>query len=155
MQSKERIGPPVVNGYVYAIEMLNGVKIGRSKSPENRIKDLLRYSGITGVDVRRKISLKHNNYASSERTLHLKFKEFRVGKSELFLIPFEEASKAIDDLACIFVDDDVIKGQIVEWARKTSESVVGGFSVPQHPTENTVEGIENSIALMLGYPVCT
>lgn len=91
-------------GYLYIIEYKNDVKIGKTRRPYNRIKDLSKqcefYSkGKTG---RVAISCSHSNFDYNEKKLHEYFEKYRISNGELFKMKFEYAMEEIKNANLYF-----------------------------------------------------
>ena len=94
--SKNILGFPssdIINqGFLYALEYGDYLKIGRTKNLAQRIS-FLTYQAInySQTDTRRiAYSIQHSNYAQNENILHKFFKDKRVGKGELFSLTLDD-----------------------------------------------------------------
>ena len=96
-------------GFVYAIfdKDKGCVKIGKSKQPETRIKNIINISGIKNFDVF--VSDFTYDYGNVELSLHRYFSE-SLQKSEWFSINFEDARLAINSMAS--KSNSSIKGDV-------------------------------------------
>ena len=87
-------------GFVYALEYGDCVKIGRTQNLSERIHTLVyqaeNYSRVIAKHVAYSIS--HSNYVSNENELHKFFKSKQVGKGELFAVSFEDFLKTVPKL---------------------------------------------------------
>lgn len=78
-------------GFVYALEWGDCVKIGRTKNLQQRMKHLAHNAkNYARVELGRvAYSAPHSNYCESETKLHHFFKEKRIGDGELFRLSFD------------------------------------------------------------------
>ena len=99
------------DGFVYAVEFGEYVKIGSSKNIKDRIKSLrsmcTKYCGKTLG--RAYISEPHINYIENERLLHEVFSGVCVRGSELFDISIEDVVKQIDSMDLVNSESDYEK----------------------------------------------
>ena len=108
-------------GYIYAIDLPKGVKIGYSKTPEKRVKRIKIANGVSCA--KHFISDQVFKPRSVEGSVHLSLAEFR-GISEFFSVNFDFAVKEIME-KCRHVDaDDLAKASILT---KTAQVVEDGF----------------------------
>lgn len=79
-------------GYVYIAEWGNIVKIGCTQNPYYRIKELSCVANYSNVKITRiALSKIHSNYKENEKMFHNHFKKYRIEKTELFNISFDDA----------------------------------------------------------------
>ena len=88
-------------GFVYALEFGEKIKIGRSKNLAKRIKTLqLNASNCSAISPGRvAFSMSHSNYTKNEAVLHSFFKDKRRGKSELFNLCLDDFIQSVPVLA--------------------------------------------------------
>ena len=89
-------------GYIYAIDLPKGVKIGYSKTPEKRIERIKIANGVSCA--KHFVSGQVFKPRSVERSIHLSLAKFR-GVSEFFSVNFDSAVKEIVE-KCKRVDED-------------------------------------------------
>ena len=86
-------------GYIYAIEWGDKIKIGKTKNPKRRLKELTTiadYGEIKIGDVA--VSIQHTNYSETENLIHKHFNKFRIGKTEVFNITMDDVLNFADGL---------------------------------------------------------
>ena len=86
-------------GYFYILEWDNGVKIGSTKRPVQRIQAFMQTAEKYGNAVLGRVafSIPHINYKGNEAILHQYFSDFRMNGTELFSIDFDRVISNIPD----------------------------------------------------------
>lgn len=94
-------------GFYYILEYGNCIKIGSSKSPYTRLRQLRRQAekyGNTSIG-RMALSINHTNYRENEKVIHEIFKEYKIGDTELFNINLEDFIEKFDCVPIIHLDE--------------------------------------------------
>lgn len=85
-------------GVIYLVEYGDMLKIGKSKQPYTRLKQIknnaVRYGNIKIGRIA--VSKPHTNYGENEKEIHSILKKYREGRSELFDISLDDAMTIID-----------------------------------------------------------
>jgi hypothetical protein len=92
---------PVKNengGYFYVLEYGNHVKIGSTRNPLQRIKNLSKNAHAYGSVLTGQVAISppHKNYFVHEKRLHSMFSEFRKPGTELFDISINDVCKYVE-----------------------------------------------------------
>ena len=109
MREKKRNVTAYRLGCVYAVEFGNVVKIGFTTDFEKRIKSLkqtFRYRNEKEKIGKTYCSNEMHYATRAEAFLHERFKDRRIGRTELFRITFEEAEKAIREVEQLKLHSD-------------------------------------------------
>lgn len=100
--------PKFRQGYIYAFEYGDFVKIGLSRSPAQRFRQLAHLArGYGQLNTGRfAISIPCSNYIDLEEKLHSIFSTSRKEDTELFNIAFDEVVKEMDALDYLDISDE-------------------------------------------------
>lgn len=86
IESLPECGNPYM-GWFYAVEYGDKLKIGSTTKPKQRIKTLKAHAEYGDLMIGKTVlSEPHTNYLDNERMFHNLFRDFRVGKTELFKV---------------------------------------------------------------------
>lgn len=112
-------------GFVYIIGYDDCVKIGCTKRPYKRVKELNHMIEKYGSRKLRKIFIsdEHTNYYDNEKKLHIFFCEKRIAGTELFDVSFENAVLVAKNKINIKDDTDKLR----EESKKTFENLKNFF----------------------------
>jgi len=119
-------------GFFYILEYGEElIKIGSTKNPYKRLKDLVRSAEVYGKTKigRFAISKEHTNYVENEFFLHKYFKKFRISSCELFNISFSEALR-IFPCSIIYKDESL---HLSEKSEKLLKSLKQNFALETIP----------------------
>lgn len=120
---------PEYMGYFYLMEYGDCLKIGSTKNPYQRVKQLVRQATKYGNSIiigKVVLSAPHTNYRNNERILHEIFQlERRVG-TELFNISLENALQVLEDSPITYEDKSDEMNKHSEYFTNAMKSFVLG-----------------------------